>query len=110
MFVLLQIQRKQSMITYNLNERKNMKNTEGNGVAKGASSPRRDMRPNIRTKNVLFFFFFIWILKQNLFVLYPLSESSENSESSDSSDSLVDAENDIDESCHIAHIHFAIAV
>ena len=60
MFVLLQIQKKQSMITYNLNERKNMKNTEGNGVAKGASSPRRDMRPNIRTKKMFYFSSFLF--------------------------------------------------
>ena len=47
MFVLIQIQKKQNMITYTSIERQNMKNTGGNGIAKGASSPRRDITNKI---------------------------------------------------------------
>ena len=63
MFVLLQIQKKQSMITYNLNERKNMKNTEGNGVAKGASSPPTRHETQYQNKKCSIFLHFCLEIK-----------------------------------------------
>lgn len=56
MFVLLQIQKKAEHDGYLCSYKdQHMKNTEGNGVAKGASSPRRDIFINVSIIKMFYF-------------------------------------------------------